>query len=113
MFRQPAAGRLLARESGGRLRAVAHWQSPMKIEVGRLFHHPDKLRDRNLGQQLSRLIGEPHVPAKQTSVSLADASQRLTGNEVDNVFRFETGVGLAPAKNGNVQYGHCVLSERI
>src|SRR6185503_5685563 len=102
MLRQAGARGLLPREIIRRLRAITHWKRSVEIEVPGLLHHRDKVRDRNLSEDISRAFGVSHVASEQPGISLADSRESFAGYEMDDVIGVETGVGRSPSGNWNV-----------
>ena len=99
VFRQAGGSRLLAGEVLGRLLTVAHGQRAILVEIRRLLHHADQLRDRDLGEDLASPPGFPHVAADQAGVSLAHLGQRFAFHEMHDGILVEARVRAAPSQD--------------
>ena len=105
---QAGAGRLLVHEIVRRLRAVAHRQRAVLVEIGRLAEHRDQLVGRKAEQGIASLLCLPHVALDDPADRLAHLGNRLAGREVIHLGDFERVVRLAPADDG--KFDHDVAS---
>ena len=102
---QAGAGRLLMHEIVRRLRAVAHRQRAVLVQIGRLAEHRDQLAAGELLQHVAGLLRLPHVALDDPAAGLADLGNRLARGEVIHLGDFERLVRLAPADDGKFDHG--------
>ena len=100
-----AGGRgLLAREVVGRLRAVAHRQRGVAVEVGGLLEHLGEFLDGDIAEHLAGARSLADVLGEQAGVGLAHLGESLAGVEVDDLVVVNALVGLAPAQDRNFNH---------
>ena len=103
MLREPRRGRLLPGKIIRGLHAISHRQRAIEIKIGGLLHHLDQVARRDFPQAFTRSLGLAHVPGEESRIGLADLGNRLTSDEVKDLFLFEALVGSAPAQDRNIQ----------
>ena len=63
----------------------------------------DQVARRDFPQAFTRSLDLAHVPGQESRIGLADLGNRLTSDEVKDLFLFEALVGSAPAQDRNIQ----------
>ena len=86
------------------MRAVAHRQRAVLIEIGRLAEHRDQFVGRKAEQGVASLLRLPHIALDDPADRLADLRNRLARREVIHLGDFERIVRLAPADDGKFQH---------
>ncbi len=99
MLGQPRARRLLMDEIVGRLRAVAHRQRAVLIQIGRFAKHGNQLATWNCPQRIAGLLRCAHVPLDNPAAGLADGRDRLARRKMRDFGHLQRIVRLAPTDN--------------
>ena len=95
---QPGARRLRAHELVRRLRAVAHRQLGVGVELAGLRHARDEIVDRDPPQRIARRLRLAHVALDHAAVGAADLGDGLAGREVDDLVHVHARIRLAPTE---------------
>jgi hypothetical protein len=90
--------RLRADEIVRRLRAVAHRQRAVGVELAGGAGARDQFVDWNLAQHVARPLRLPHVAVHEPGIGAADFGDRFAGREVHDRINVDAGVRLAPSE---------------
>ena len=90
------ARRLRVDELVGGLRAIAHGERGVHVQLAGPADARDQIVDRDLAQRVARALGLARVALDQSAVGAADSGNRLPGREVHDLVHFHAGVGFAP-----------------
>ena len=89
----------------GRLRAVAHRQLGVHVELAGFADAGDQLFDRDRAERFARALRFLDVALNEAAVGSADTRDRLAGSEVQNLVDVHARVRLAPAEDGKLHHG--------
>ncbi len=101
---QAGARRLGVGKLVGALRAIAHRERRVHVELARPADARHQFVNRNLAQHLARACSLPHVALNQSAIRTADAGDGLAGRKVDDLVHIHARVWCAPPQDRNVDH---------